>query len=122
MTTTLEFLDCLSAALKVLMNEYDVTFACLERDEIALDLHRSSGTSRFVKFRSVPDLRAFFSSLGFQEDRLTEIETVCGKLRAGEAYHETMLIPDSVKDSFDDLIADGVSNVRPEQAQAQAAL
>ena len=88
------------------MNEYDVTFTSLENDELALDLHRSSGTSHYVKFRSVSDLLAFFSSLGFDGDRLAEFEGVCSKLKQGQAYHETVVFPDSLIDEFQEAAID----------------
>lgn len=100
------------------MNEYNVTFARLEKGEFALDLHRSSGTSRYAKFSSIADLGAFFSSLGFDDDRLAEIEAACSNLQPGEAYHETMPFPDSAKDSFDQLLTNHASNGQSrEQAQ-----
>jgi len=94
------------------MNEFDVTFTCLEEGEIAFDFHRSSGTSRYVKFRSVGDLRRFFSSLGFDDDRLSEVESVCSNLHPGEAYHEAMLLAQPVIDNFENLLSDGAANGR----------
>jgi len=94
------------------MNEFDVSFTCLEKGEIAFDVHHSSGTSRYAKFRSVGDLRRFFSSLGFDDDRLAEVESVCSNLHPGEAYHESMLLAQPVIDNFDNLLSDGAADGR----------
>jgi hypothetical protein len=88
------------------MNEYNVTFVSIEQGGILVDVHRSSGTSRYAKFKSVRDVRAFFLSLGLNEEKVAEMEAICSKLRGGETYHESMVFPESVLDAMQKLCAD----------------
>jgi hypothetical protein len=78
------------------MNEYNVSFTAPEAGGILLDVHTCTGTSRYVKFRSIHDIRGFFSSLGLHEKKVSEVEAICSKLRVGEAYHEKMFLPEVV--------------------------
>jgi hypothetical protein len=78
------------------MNEYNVSFTAPEEGSILLDVHTCTGTSRYAKFRSIHEIREFFSSLGLHDKKVSEVEAICSKLRAGEAYHEKMFLPEIV--------------------------
>jgi hypothetical protein len=78
------------------MNEYNVSFTAPEEGGILLDVHTCTGTSRYAKFGSTEEIRRFFSSLGLHETKVAEVEAICSNLRAGEAYHERMFLPEAV--------------------------
>lgn len=78
------------------MNGYSLTFIVPEDGSVLFDLHNGSGTSRIARFESVHDLDGFLSSVGLQQDKIAELIAACNNLRAGEAYHESMYLPDLV--------------------------
>jgi hypothetical protein len=78
------------------MNEYNLSFTAPEEGSILLDVHTCTGTSRYAKFRSIDEIREFFASLGLLDQKVSEVEAICSNLRAGEAYHEKMFLPEAV--------------------------
>lgn len=95
------------------MNEYNVTFTAPEEGSILLDVHTSTGTSRYAKFGSPQEIRRFLSSLGLHERKVAEVDAICSNLRAGEAYHEKMFLPESVIAAIKNLATgtDGMGNI-----------
>ena len=87
------------------MNEYNVSFTVPDDGSILFDLHSTTGTSQVAKFDSVNDLRGFFSSLGLHPDKVTELETACSSLHAGQAYHESMYLPELVVQAVEHITA-----------------
>lgn len=85
------------------MNEYNISFTVPDDGSILFDLHGTTGTSRVAKFESVRDMRGFFASLGLHPDKVEELERACSKLQAGEAYHESMYLPEFVVDAVEDV-------------------
>jgi hypothetical protein len=85
------------------MSEFNLTFICPEDGRIFLDVHQSSGTSKYAKFESCGDVRHFLSNLGLHEDKVAEVEAICCNLHAGQTYHETMVLPESITDTFANL-------------------
>ena len=81
------------------MNEFNVTFTVPDDGTILFDLHRDSGTSSVARFESMHALRGFFASLGLQADKVAELESACSGLQAGQAYHQSMYLPDRVADA-----------------------
>jgi len=75
------------------MSEYDVSFTSLRSGEILFDLYCCSGTSEYMEFDSADSVRAFFSSLGFDEGKLAELDTICASLEPGKAFHQKMFLP-----------------------------
>lgn len=83
------------------MNEYNVSFTVPDDGSILFDLHSTTGTSGVAKFESVVALRGFLSSVGLHPDKVAELETACSRLRAGQAYHENMYLPDLLVDAVE---------------------
>jgi hypothetical protein len=83
------------------MNEYTVSFTALKLGTLLLDIHLSSGTSRYVEFQ-YSDIRGFLGPLGFDEDKIGEIEALCAKLQPGETYHEKMFLPPGVVEAVEE--------------------
>jgi hypothetical protein len=75
------------------MSEFDVSFTSLRSGEILFDVHCCSGTSEYMEFESADDVRAFFSSLGFDGEKIAELQTICTNLEAGKAFHLKMFLP-----------------------------
>ncbi len=87
------------------MNEYNVSFTVPSDRSILLDVHGSTGTSRFANFRSIAELQTFFEGVGLHDEKVAEIEATCGSLRPGEAYHEKMFLPEAVIHAFEKRVA-----------------
>jgi hypothetical protein len=106
------------------MHEYNVSFTAPEEGSILLDVHTCTGTSRYAKFRSIHEIREFFASLGLLHQKVSEVEAICSNLRAGQAYHEKMFLPEVVIEALQKLTAgtDGMVNIpRPAVPAAVAA-
>jgi hypothetical protein len=95
------------------MNEYNVSFTAPGEGSILLDVHICTGTSRYAKFGSIQELRKFFSSLGLHETKIAEVEAIYSNLRAGEAYHDKMFLPEDVIVAIKSLATgtDGIVNI-----------
>ncbi len=83
------------------MHEYDVSFYAAPQGGFSLDVHDSSGTSPYLQFRSLSELRDFFESLEVSGEKLAEIESICRNLRSGTGYHEKMFLPQTVLDGME---------------------
>jgi hypothetical protein len=46
-----------------------------------------------MEFASANEVRVFFSSLGFDAGKLAELDTICGSLEPGKAFHQKMFLP-----------------------------
>jgi hypothetical protein len=87
------------------MNEYNLSFTIPDDGSILFDLHGTSGTSRVAKFESLNHLRGFFSSVGLHPDKVAELEAACSGLQAGQAYHESMYLPELVVEAVEHITA-----------------
>jgi hypothetical protein len=104
------------------MNEYNVSFTAPEEGSILLDVHTCTGTSRYTKFRSVQEIRAFFASLGLHHQKVSEVEAICSNLRAGQAYHEKMFLPEVVIEALQKLTTGTGGTVNQPMAALPAAV
>jgi hypothetical protein len=95
------------------MNEYNVSFTVPEDGSILFDVYTCTGTSQCATFRSVDEIRAFFASLGLHQQKISEVEAICSNLRARQAYHEKMFLPEVVIQALRKLTTgtDGMVNV-----------
>lgn len=82
------------------MNVYNVNIIAPANGGILLDVHSTTGTSRCATFGSPHEIQQFFSSLGLHEAKVAELEAICMRLHAEEAYHEDMFLPDNVVDAI----------------------
>jgi hypothetical protein len=80
------------------MQDYHVSFIASPSGQILFDVHKCEGRSQFITFAAVPEVRAFFSSLGLNEEKVAEIEAICEQLEPGGSYHQKMFLPDDVID------------------------
>ena len=93
------------------MKQYNLSFTAPQNGGILLDVHNCAGTSRYANFRSASEVRRFFSSLGLNEEKVAEMDAICSNLRAGEAYHEHMFLPEFVIDAINSLITEADGSV-----------
>lgn len=82
------------------MSEFDVSFTSLRSGEILFDVHCCSGTSEYMEFESAGDVGAFFSSLGFDDEKIAELQAICTNLEAGKAFHLKMFLPRTLINSI----------------------
>jgi hypothetical protein len=75
------------------MSEFDISFTSLRSGEILFDVHCCSGTSEYMEFESADDVRTYFSSLGFDDEKVAELQHICANLQAGKAFHLKMFLP-----------------------------
>lgn len=84
-----------------MMNEYNVSFTVPSEGGILVDVHGSTGTSRYAAFSSMDELREFFSRLGLHDAKVAEVEATCANLHQGEAFHEKMFLPEAVIEAIE---------------------
>ena len=82
------------------MSEYDVSFYSNPDGLLLIDIHGSSGTTPYMTFHSMDEVRELFQSLGLADDKLAEVEAICSNLKPGHGYHERMFLPESVHDAI----------------------
>jgi hypothetical protein len=46
-----------------------------------------------MEFESAADVRAYFSSLGFDDEKVAELRDICAHLEPGKAFHLKMFLP-----------------------------
>lgn len=98
------------------MNEYNISFTVPNDGGVLLDVHGTTGTSRYANFGSVDDLRTFFENLGLHDEKVAEIQATCEKLQPGQSYHEKMFLPEAVIEAIEKRIAEAHEPVETPRA------